>query len=538
VAVVVVALSGELRAQDDAGALPSAATGPGAADTVAQPPSGGRAANGRRANPPDPPPAAEAERPEPPPIQRRGDIVRFGQDYTLPAGSASGDLVLIFGSANVEGTVFGDLVVVMGSARLGTGAVVHGDTVVIGGNLDVASGAVASRDVVTVGGVMNAPSDFVSGGEHVIVGYPGLETTLRNFSAWLTGGLFWGRLVVPRLGWIWAVLAITFVIYLAVALLFNSAVETTGKVLSARPAGSLFAGLIVLALAGPLSFLLAVSVVGLVAVPVLMFALVAAAVIGKIGVLWWTGSRLVPQSDSSSRLQFARSVVLGFVLLAALYAVPVVALMTWATTSVVGLGAAVLAVSAAYRRETPRMPAPSSPPLPPPQLAPDLSSGAPAIFATSPVPDASSELPRSPVAAVAIDAGGLVAFPRATLLDRAAAFVLDVIIVLIVVRLLQSFGTRSWEPMFMFLFVSYRIGLWAWKGTTIGGIVGYQRLVRTNGDPVQFIDAFVRGLASVLSFGLLGLGYLWALKDPERQTWHDKIAGTYVVKVPRNWPMP
>jgi len=26
------------------------------------------------------------------------------------------------------------------------------------------------------------------------------------------------------------------------------------------------------------------------------------------------------------------------------------------------------------------------------------------------------------------------------------------------------------------------------------------------------------------------------LKAPERETWHDKIAGTMVVKVPRQWP--
>jgi uncharacterized RDD family membrane protein YckC len=35
----------------------------------------------------------------------------------------------------------------------------------------------------------------------------------------------------------------------------------------------------------------------------------------------------------------------------------------------------------------------------------------------------------------------------------------------------------------------------------------------------------------------LGLGGLWILRDPERQAWHDRIAGTYVVKVPRNWPI-
>jgi uncharacterized RDD family membrane protein YckC len=48
----------------------------------------------------------------------------------------------------------------------------------------------------------------------------------------------------------------------------------------------------------------------------------------------------------------------------------------------------------------------------------------------------------------------------------------------------------------------------------------------------------VRGLSSVFSFAVVGLGVLWVLRDPERQSWHDKIAGTYVVKVPRDWPLP
>ncbi len=34
-----------------------------------------------------------------------------------------------------------------------------------------------------------------------------------------------------------------------------------------------------------------------------------------------------------------------------------------------------------------------------------------------------------------------------------------------------------------------------------------------------------------------GSGGLWILRDPEQQAWHDRIAGTYVVKVPREWPI-
>ena len=63
------------------------------------------------------------------------------------------------------------------------------------------------------------------------------------------------------------------------------------------------------------------------------------------------------------------------------------------------------------------------------------------------------------------------------------------------------------------------------------------RVVRMDGAPLRFADALVRGLASIFSLAVFGLGGLWILKDPERQAWHDRIAGTYVVKVPRNWPI-
>jgi uncharacterized RDD family membrane protein YckC len=43
----------------------------------------------------------------------------------------------------------------------------------------------------------------------------------------------------------------------------------------------------------------------------------------------------------------------------------------------------------------------------------------------------------------------------------------------------------------------------------------------------------VRGLTSIFSAVALGIGLFWMLNDAERQMWHDKIAGTVVVKVPR-----
>jgi uncharacterized RDD family membrane protein YckC len=85
--------------------------------------------------------------------------------------------------------------------------------------------------------------------------------------------------------------------------------------------------------------------------------------------------------------------------------------------------------------------------------------------------------------------------------------------------------------------LAYHIGFWTWKSTTFGGIVCQLRVVRLDGTPLRFVDALVRGIASLFSLAVVGLGCLWILKDEERQSWHDMIAGTYVVTVPRNWPL-
>ena len=125
--------------------------------------------------------------------------------------------------------------------------------------------------------------------------------------------------------------------------------------------------------------------------------------------------------------------------------------------------------------------------------------------------------------------GDLGLYPRATFLDRVAAFALDCILVAIAVQLLDLHGDGGF-PLLLF---AYHVGFWGWKGTTLGGIVVGLRVIRTVGGNPRLVDALVRGLASVLSLAALGIGCFWMLQDAERQMWHDKIAGTFVLKVPR-----
>jgi uncharacterized RDD family membrane protein YckC len=43
----------------------------------------------------------------------------------------------------------------------------------------------------------------------------------------------------------------------------------------------------------------------------------------------------------------------------------------------------------------------------------------------------------------------------------------------------------------------------------------------------------VRALACFISLIALGLGFFWIAFDAEKQGWHDKIAGTVVVRLPK-----
>lgn len=69
-------------------------------------------------------------------------------------------------------------------------------------------------------------------------------------------------------------------------------------------------------------------------------------------------------------------------------------------------------------------------------------------------------------------------------------------------------------------------------GQTLGKKLFGVRVVRTDGSNVTYSKAFVRSLGYLLStfFGTF-LGFLWALWDRRNQTWHDKIAGTVVVRI-------
>jgi uncharacterized RDD family membrane protein YckC len=462
--------------------------------------------------------------------------VRIGQDLTLPESAEVRHALVIAGSATIDGRVAGDLLVYLGDARLGSTAIVEGSVVVVAGSLTVSPGAMVEDDVVVAGGTLSAPPDAAPGRQQIVIGFPEFGHALRELVPWIMRGFLWGRPIVPDLPWVWTVVAIVFFVSFTLNLLFDGLTRAAAGAVARRPINSLFTGLLVLLAAGPILLLVAATVVGLVVVPIVLCAGFAAWTIGKVGVARGVGQRIWPQDDEEGRLQGVRSFLLGFVAIALAYMVPVLGIVTWSLVAVIGLGAATSALVGALRRESPpRVPAPEPPPLVPPSAlsaevqAPDEFAQPASAAADIPLvrePGGSGEGPSA--------ARGAQAFPYARFLDRAAAFALDCVLVAIAAALLDWME----EPgPFFALLLGYHIAFWAWQGTTLGGIVVGLRVVRTDGTPPRAVDALVRGLASLLSFAAIGIGLFWMIQDAERQTWHDKIAGTYVVKVPRAYPL-
>jgi uncharacterized RDD family membrane protein YckC len=124
---------------------------------------------------------------------------------------------------------------------------------------------------------------------------------------------------------------------------------------------------------------------------------------------------------------------------------------------------------------------------------------------------------------------------------RTAAFLIDLVIVAVIAyaTLQLSFmvagsgGTRGMDYVYPVLFLlasTYFIFLHALGGKTIGKMLMGIRLISDEGGDIGIWDAFLRWFGYFISAAIMMAGFFWAIFDSEGQAWHDKIAGTYVVK--------
>ena len=68
-------------------------------------------------------------------------------------------------------------------------------------------------------------------------------------------------------------------------------------------------------------------------------------------------------------------------------------------------------------------------------------------------------------------------------------------------------------------------------GQMLGKRMAGLRVMQATGEPVRPGTAFLRWVGCLVSFFGVFAGFLWVAVDRRKQGWHDKIAGTVVVRV-------
>jgi uncharacterized RDD family membrane protein YckC len=103
---------------------------------------------------------------------------------------------------------------------------------------------------------------------------------------------------------------------------------------------------------------------------------------------------------------------------------------------------------------------------------------------------------------------------------------------LVIVGILAGIVSGS-DKSHLILLAIYGAVMWKLKGATLGNMICHLHVVRLDGRALDWPTAAIRALSCFLSAFVVGLGFIWIAVDPERQAWHDKIAGTVVVRLPK-----
>lgn len=129
---------------------------------------------------------------------------------------------------------------------------------------------------------------------------------------------------------------------------------------------------------------------------------------------------------------------------------------------------------------------------------------------------------------------GLSARLAALIIDMILVFLL-LLLVIFVLALIGGDGSASIIQAIGFAIpVAYHWYFWTRRdGQTPGKFALSIRVIKADGTPLSDTDAVIRAIGYNVSSFVFGLGYLWAIFDKNNQTWHDKLARTYVVRKDR-----
>ncbi|HMI38202.1 MAG TPA: RDD family protein [Steroidobacteraceae bacterium] len=313
------------------------------------------------------------------------------------------------------------------------------------------------------------------------------------------------------------------------------------------------AALIGILLTPVLLVLLCVTLIGIAAVPFVVAALFCMSLFGKAVMLAWLGGRISGRRPGVANHP-AVAVLIGGAVVLALYVVPVVGFLVYKLLGFFGFGAVVYTlvlhararraaagpppapVSSAFAAASAADPDPSNSATmagpgwtagPAPAAAPQSSAAAEPVQPAAPPSTPPGAIPSGPLPSQIT-----AAMPRAGFWIRMAALLLDVLLVGFVMSLLHPFGNFH-----IMVLAIYGAVMWKLRGTTVGGIVCDLHVVRLDGRPLDWETAIVRALGCFLSLFVVFLGFIWIAFDYNHQAWHDKIAGTVVVRAKRGAPL-
>jgi uncharacterized RDD family membrane protein YckC len=492
------------------------------------------------------------------------DIVNLGSDSVLRQGERAGSVVAIFGSSNVEGET-GDAVSVLGNTRV-TGSVhdaavavmgnvyvdgaVDGDVVSVMGNVELGPHAVVGHDAVAVGGAVHRdPAATVRGNVQSVGGPIGGFDWLHP---WIRYCLLYGRPLAfaDGLGWAWGCALLFLGLYLGLALLFRDAVTRCVETFETRPGMAVVAALLTPLLIPVLMSLLFITVIGIAAIPFVAFGLFCLGLFGKAVMLAWIGRRCLKTGSSPALNHPAVAVLIGGLIVLALYVVPVLGFLVYNVLGLLGLGVVVYTLignARAWReaRGTGGIPGgaargPAYRGSAAPGAAPAAASAAASTAEAAPggfppaegAPSAGGTPEAAAPATVSTRPDITAALPRAGFWIRMVALLLDALLVGFLMHLLHHMFNLE-----LVMLAIYGAIMWKLRGSTIGGIVFDLHVVRLDGRPIDWETAIVRALGCFLSLAVAGLGFFWIAFDRGRQAWHDKIAGTAVVRVAKGVPL-
>jgi uncharacterized RDD family membrane protein YckC len=479
--------------------------------------------------PEDPEKPAAATEESTTPAARKGldheAVVSFGSDAVLKEGDSAEAVVAIGGSAKAYGKVREAVVAILGNVEVG--GEVRDAAVAILGDVNVQPGARIRGDVVAIGGRVHVAEGAVVEGktQEITIGGPNLAVP-ESIKKWFAHCVLKMRPLALQVGWVWIIATVFFLLYLFIALLVPRPVQACVDELHERPATTFLLGLLTKLLVPVVLLVLAMTGVGLLIVPFLVAALLIGAIIGKVAIIEWLGLKLARSFGPGIWQKPLVAFLLGTLILTLLYLTWVIGLIAYTVLSIWGLGAAVTAIFGSLKRETPLRPSGPPPSYPADSAGTPLSSpGAPGSEYST--PQSTLQPPQSGTVALP----EVLAHPRAGFWERMGAGFLDVVLVSILGAIVGG------PPLGFLVALAYFAGMWTWKGTTVGGIVLGLKVVRLDGTPVTFPVALVRALAATFSIVVLFLGFLWIAWDRDQQAWHDKLAGTVVLRQPRGTPL-